>query len=163
MSQFEYNGRRFSIGKMSAIDQEPIARKLTKLAPAFIQIFMDDKRIMDALKKATAGDVEGVRGTMAPADALALFTKNFDRIADALASISEDDSRAIISKCLSVVSMQPEGATGWQPIWNAAAGRMQYADLEEDLFGVYWICFQVLREKLGNFTSALLRISAEGR
>lgn len=160
MSEFEYQGRRFSIGKMPAIVQDPVMRKLTKIAPAFIQIFMDDKRIMDALKKSVAGEVEAIRGTMTPADALDLFTKNFDKITAAIAALSDDDSAFIISKCMAVVSVQPQGANGWQPVWNEAAGRFQYAELEEDLLAVYWICFHVLKEKLGNFISALLRQSS---
>ena len=132
---FEVNGVKYRAAKMDAFSQFHVARKL---APVF----------------ATLG---GLADVLAPTkgDDAAKGGAALLRLAEAISALSDEDSEAVLTRCLAVVSRITDTAVGAAstPVWNGAAKRFQYADI--GLMEMVQIAVHVIQDSLSDFTSAL--------
>lgn len=169
--EFEYGGRQYMVDKMDCFVQLALVSKLQVIVPSIAKVFMDDKRIMDALRAAISGDEESAKKiseAMTPAIALDLLTSNWVQIAEVVAAIPPDDIKMITQSCMKSLKVRPQNPAngqnlvGWVPVWNSGANAFAFFELEEDLMGLLFLSFQVLKAKLGNFIPALQRTMLGG-
>lgn len=125
MAEFTVGEKEYKSGKLSAFQQFHVARKLgpmlAKMAPS----------------AQVNGEATSVLSLMAP-------------MLDALSQASEADCDYVLQRCLSVVQRH-QGNNAWAPIWNDAAKRFQFEDI--DMVTMLEIAVQVLMDNLGNFTN----------
>lgn len=120
----EVGAHTYQIGKLDAFAQLHVARKLAPLL-AGVQKLSDI-----------------TLDTAAPA------------ILKSLSEMPDADVEYVIAKCLSVVRRKlPAGVAGWTPIWNAAAKRPQFEDLE--LGEIMQLTAQVVTRSLSGFLGGL--------
>lgn len=106
----------------------------------------------------------GLAGSMssspqqAAADIGAALFANMGPLTDALASMSDSSSDYVLKTCLSVVSRQHSGGTGWARL-TTSTGDMMFEDI--DLLALYQIVWKVLEENLAGFFGGLATPSAE--
>lgn len=141
-TEFEVGGKRYRVGKLDAFKQLHLARKIgpiiTKIAPQFAS--------MQPAETEATGPVP-----LPTAQSLGDVIKLVDPVIQALSDLKEDDVNYIARLCLSVVQRE-EGVNSWIAPWNAAAGRLQFQDIE--LPELVEICVNVIQENLGRFLSA---------
>lgn len=125
MKQIEINGIKYQIGKMDALTQFHVLRRLTPIL-------------------ATAGiGVAQLKGMKTADDFMPLLAP----ITAVVASMSDDDSNYIIFACLSAVKRQvtPES---WAPL-TSPERRLMYQDI--DMVMMLRLGFEVLRENMMGF------------
>lgn len=142
MSEFELDGERYSIGTMDVFVQADIAAKLAPLLPTFAEIARADGVTAELM----AAKEEPDKGSKV----LDILFKNLGPLTGVVAAMPTEDRHFIIQKCLGCVSRKPKDAVSWQPVWNVAAGQLQFADLN-NLPTVLKICGHVISDKLSSF------------
>lgn len=100
MNEFVIEGETYRAGKIPAMTQFHIARRL---APVLSRL------------PGLPGAEGGVSATALPA------------LAEAIAGLSDDDCEYVIGNCMGVVQRQSKGV--WTPAWNATAKRAMYDDI----------------------------------
>lgn len=135
---FEVAGRSYRSSKMDAISQLHVMRKLAPLFTAVGSL----ASLTEIVQSVKGGDGAAAISPMAAVDG----------IAKALSGMSDTDFDAVMSRCLSVVSVQV-GSAGYAPVWSADAKRLMFADI--DWIAVIQIVANVIKDNLGNFSSAL--------
>lgn len=128
-------GQTYRVGRLDAMKQFHVARKL---AP-----------VITSLGGSSTMAVKAIKNGENPGDFEMVLLKP---VMDALASMPEADCEFILGTCLAAVQRKSEGGTGWTPIWNAAAKRLQFEDI--GVTGMLEITAAVLRSNLGNFFPA---------
>lgn len=83
------------------------------------------------------------------------FLNNIEPITTAIAHMSDEDSDFVLKTCLSVVSRQSAGGTGWAKVM-APNGVLMFEDI--DLAQTYMIIWKVIEENLSSFFSSLASI-----
>jgi hypothetical protein len=139
---FEAGGQRYRItGKLNAIQQLHVVRRLSPLVSAFVgvdtQALIPEQQERDPERAAAA-----MHALLGP-------------LADGVAKLSDADTEYILGACMSVVQRDIGGGTGWAPMWNLQAKAMQYQDLT--FIDLLTVCGRVLMMNLGDFGSALSR------
>lgn len=139
---FEAGGHRYRIdGKLNAIQQLHVVRRLSPLVSAFVgvdtQALVPDQQARDPERAAVA-----MQSLLGP-------------LADGIAKLSDADTEYILGACMSVVRRDVGGGGGWAPMWNAQAKAMQFQDLS--FIDLLTVCGRVLMMNLGDFGSALSR------
>ncbi len=120
----EVGAHTYRIGKLDAFAQLHVARKLAPLLTGLQKV--SELSLDDALPP----------------------------ILNALSQMPDSDVEYVMVKCLSVVQRAlPAGVQGWQPIWNSAAKRTQFEDI--DLAVMIQLAGQVITRNLGGFLGAL--------
>ena len=153
-NEFEYAGNKYSIGTMDLFTQIDIAAKLTPLVTPFLELAKMD----GDLKLISEGaDLGASRDKILDA----VFGK-VERFSVLLSKMPNEDRHFIVRECLACVSRKPEGAVGWQKIWNADVSRMQYEDLAT-LPAAITICAHVIINKLAGFFYSALPNSVPSR
>lgn len=127
MTEFEVDGIQYRSGKMNALQQFHVGRKLApifgKMGPSLMGIDNPDTATMDLLSP----------------------------ILNSLAEMPEDDCNYILFRCLAVVQRyQPPNA--WAQVWNEPAKRLMFDDI--DMKAMLQITWHVLEDNLGNFLLA---------
>ncbi len=125
--ELELSGNNYKIGKLSAMQQLHIVRRL---APTIF-----------ALSSATSTDTPKT-----DFEALSALAP----VADMISKMSDEDSEYVVKSCLSVVFRQ--NATGWAKI-QAGNGNLMFDDI--DLSAMMKLTFEVVKDNLGNFLTAL--------
>lgn len=138
--EFQINGHDYSAAKLSVFDQLKVSRKLL---PVMAGLFSDIGAI-----RALLPAENGKSGPQADALAPVLETV-LPRIADALSSLSDEDTNAIIHPCLAVVSRR--NGKAWTPVFTG--GQLMFDDI--DLFAMLGLVARVVADSLGNFLRAL--------
>lgn len=131
MAEFEVGGRHYRTSKMNAREQLHLLRGLGPLFGPMVQMALIDPSEQSVATRQ-----------------LAFMVPFFE----AFAEMKQQDVDVLLNKCLSVTrrSEGSNGATNWgPPLWNAAAGREQYDDI--DLSSLMTICWNVIQENLGGF------------
>ncbi len=77
-------------------------------------------------------------------------------VAKELSRMSADDRRYIISECLLLCERKMDGQEFWAPIWNVAAARSQFADINEDISIIARITLGVIHGTFNRFFPASL-------
>lgn len=140
---FEVKGVKYRAAKMDAFSQFHVARKL---APVFTAM----GGLSDLAVMARVGGGEKAEEAFT-AGAASLVS----RLASVIAELSDEDTEAVLIRCLSVVSRVTETSAGaaTSPVWNASAKRFQYADI--GMAEMVQIAVHVIQDSLADFTSAL--------
>lgn len=152
MAEVEILGNTYLIGKLSARQQFHIAKRLAKTVKSLGELAPIFEKIASRPVTITEGDTGALVPTIDNTDILAAV----GTLADAITSMSDEDTDFILDQCLRVVSRR-EGLNGtvrYQPIVNPSGG-VQYQDVE-DLGLQLRLCVEVLRANLGNFSLAPL-------
>ncbi|ELM3736985.1 hypothetical protein RYR42_002472 [Edwardsiella piscicida] len=137
--EFEIKGVNYRTAKLDVFQQLKVSRKLLPILAGVLADFGSVRAMLPA------GGLEN-----ASFDALSpVLEKVLPRIAEELASLSEDDTNAIIHPCLAVVARQ-NGKT-WTPVFNS--GQLMFDDI--DLLTMLQLVARVVADSLGNFLQGL--------
>lgn len=123
------NGTNYDIGKLNALEQLHVTRRLAPLLKAY----------------------EGLAGVLADATDEASSIKALGEAGEVLAALPEDDVNYIIKTSLKAVRRQGPGGTGWCSM-TSSAGDLMFADMP--LPELIQLVFAVLRGSLGDFFGA---------
>lgn len=134
--EFSLKGNNYRLAKLSVFDQLKVTRKLLPVLAGLMADFGSLKALLPA-----DGKIDGKKmDDLAP-----FFETVLPRIADALSSLSEADTNAIIHPCLAVVSRQH--MKGWTPVFGS--GELMFDDI--DLMTMLQLVARVVADSLGNF------------
>ncbi|MGR7993833.1 phage tail assembly chaperone [Xanthobacter sp. ZOL 2024] len=139
--EFDLNGITYRARKLGAMDQLFLVQKLTPLATSLVPV------IQAAAREASGGPLAGALLKMDVADLMPL--------AQGISSLPEQDTKAIIGRCLSHVergTKTPAG-TGWAQVWSKNADACMFEDI--DLFTMLTIVAHVVKKDLAPFIGAL--------
>ncbi|OON35601.1 hypothetical protein BTJ39_22255 [Izhakiella australiensis] len=128
--EFEINGNTYRASKLSVFDQLKVSRKLLPLMAGMM------------------ADFNGVRDVSQGGNIYEALEKVLPKVADALADMSDEDTRAIINPCLSVVARQ--NGNVWSPVFTS--GELMFDDI--NLMHMLQIVGRVVGDSLGNFLPA---------
>lgn len=140
-TQIELGGDEYSLGRLSAMQQFHVSRRIAPIIPALIPVFM---RMRSAAKPLNE-DLEGLATVLQP-------------LADGLAQLKDEDAEYVIGTCLSVV--QRKQPTGWASVW-APSGKVAMFD-DMDLSVTLPLVVQVITANLGPFIQGLLTSQQSG-
>ncbi|EEJ0779844.1 hypothetical protein GSC47_000275 [Salmonella enterica] len=137
--EFEIKGVNYRTAKLDVFQQLKVTRKLLPVLAGMMSDFGSVRAMLPA------GELENAKF-----DALKpVFENLLPRIADELASLTEEDTNAIIHPCLAVVARQNGNA--WVPVFNS--GQLMFDDI--DLFSMLQLVARVVADSLGNFLQGL--------
>jgi len=179
-TEVQLNGARYAIGKLSAMQQFHVSRRIAPIIPPMIPVLMkfyaeleqaDVASEQARANAALAALAEGAEGAEAPAaaapaperdrsrellslvDAIAPVLQPF---ADALAGLKDEDAEYVFGTCLSVVERW-QGA-GWAKVWSVAHKTSMFDDIGIDV--MLPLVVRVVVANLGPFISGLLTSQA---
>ncbi|KVE08357.1 phage tail assembly chaperone [Burkholderia anthina] len=179
-TELKLNGVRYAIGKLNAMQQFHVSRRIAPIIPPMIPVLMKfyaeleqanvarEQERTNAALAALAERAEGAEAsaTAAPApaadrsrellsmvDAIAPVLQPF---ADALAGLKDEDAEYVFGTCLSVVERW-QGA-GWAKVWNLAHKTSMFDDIGIDV--MLPLVVRVVVANLGPFISGLLTSQA---
>lgn len=127
----------YQVGKLGAIPQFHVMRRLSGVATALGEVVGVIMR---------AGGVQALLEGKGP-DPL----ESLQPMLRAIGSMTDTDSEFVIYTCLSVVSRQVPGGTGWAPV--TSGNQLMYQDIE--LPHMMVLIWRVLEVNLTSFFSAL--------
>jgi tail assembly chaperone len=146
--EFELDGRKFRVKKLSAFDQLHLSRKVAPLLPPLAPLII---KISENAKREADGKSKGMLFT----DILA-FAELAEPFAEALADMKDQHAEQVFTMTLCSVTVQTDAAQDvWMPLWIAGS---KLATVEElnDAAKLLPIVVRVILHNLGNFTAALL-------
>ena len=137
MQEIEISGNKYRSGKLNAIQQFHLSRKLapivTKLAPVLgIGRALQDKQV-------SIEDLPELAEAVEPLMA-------------GLAAMSNEDSEAILDLCMTVVTRN-QGPL-WAPVWNSQIKGLMFQDI--DMVIMLRLAVAVIRDNLGPFIAGFL-------
>lgn len=130
MNETEVGGRKYRIGKLDAMTQLLIVKRLARTIDAWGDVARAMKDGRDVI------DVMGSLGA-------------------AIADVPDADVAWIVDRCMSIVQRQADGGVAWTPIWNAQAHMTQFPD-EIGLAEVMKLTYEVIRVNVSSFFSGPL-------
>ncbi len=125
MSEFAVQDRKYRSGKLSAIEQFHIVRRIAPVIKEIGHVFKEKGQKVDPMEI-------------------------FGPVADALSRMSDQDSEYVLKTCLKVCQVEQGGR--WVPLCTST-GAIMFDDLQ--LAEMIQIAWSVLQENLANFTDAL--------
>ncbi|RQU16233.1 hypothetical protein DF153_21370 [Burkholderia cenocepacia] len=179
-TEIQLNGGRYVIGKLNAMQQFHVSRRIAPIIPPMIPVLMkfyaeleqadvarEQERAnaaLAALAERAEGEEAAAAAVPAPAadrsrellsmvDAIAPVLQPF---ADALAGLKDEDAEYVFGTCLSVVERW-QGA-GWAKVWNIAHKTSMFDDIGIDV--MLPLVVRVVVANLGPFISGLLTSQA---
>ncbi|UQN68012.1 hypothetical protein L0Z11_09875 [Burkholderia multivorans] len=185
-TEVQLNGVRYAIGKLSAMQQFHVSRRIAPIIPPMIPVLMKfyaeleqadlvrDQARANAALAALAARVdagEGAAADDAPAAAAPAPAADRSRellslvdavapvlqpFADALAGLKDEDAEYVFGTCLSVVERW-QGA-GWAKVWSPAHKTAMFDDIGIDV--MLPLVVRVVVANLGSFISGLLTSQA---
>jgi len=140
MKEVTVQGHVYRIGKLSAMEQFHVGRRIAPLVATY-GMTMD----LDVIFGQKAIDVEQLVGSLGP-------------ISHVLAAMNDETTDYIIATCLKAVQRREDGGqqAAWANVSNGA--QIMYADIE--LLGMVRLVVAVLRENLGDFMRELIEGAA---
>ncbi|HDR9135981.1 TPA: hypothetical protein QDB11_000588 [Burkholderia vietnamiensis] len=175
-TEVQLNGGRYVIGKLNAMQQFHVSRRIAPIIPPMIPVLMkfyaeleqaDVAREQERANAALAALAERAEGAEAAAaaapapaadrsrellsmvDAIAPVLQPF---ADALAGLKDEDAEYVFGTCLSVVERWQ--GTSWAKVWNIAHKTSMFDDIGIDV--MLPLVVRVVVANLGNFIQGLL-------
>ncbi|WP_338340168.1 phage tail assembly chaperone [Burkholderia vietnamiensis] len=175
-TEIQLNGGRYVIGKLSAMQQFHVSRRIAPIIPPMIPVLMkfyaeleqaDVAREQARANAALAALAEGKgpseaadapaadksRELLSMVDAIAPVLQPF---ADALAGLKDEDAEYVFGTCLSVVERWQ--GTSWAKVWNIAHKTSMFDDIGIDV--MLPLVVRVVVANLGPFISGLLTSQA---
>jgi hypothetical protein len=143
MTEIAIGENVFRIGKLNAIQQLHVSRKIAPVLPKILPAMVASKALMVSLTEENP-DLEGLSSMLSP-------------VAEALAGMPDADAEYVFNECLSVVQLQQGNA--FVNIWNADTQRSQFDFI--DFFLMIRLVVQVIWGSLGNFTNGFLAKSPQ--
>ncbi|KGS34436.1 phage tail assembly chaperone [Burkholderia pseudomallei] len=180
VTEIQLNGGRYVIGKLNAMQQFHVSRRIAPIIPPMVPVLMkfyaeleqaDVAREQERANAALAALAERAEGAEAAAgaapapaadrsrellsmvDAIAPVLQPF---ADALAGLKDEDAEYVFGTCLSVVERW-QGAS-WAKVWNIAHKTSMFDDIGIDV--MLPLVVRVVVANLGPFISGLLTSQA---
>lgn len=123
MAEFTVNGESYRNTKLNAVQQFHVARRLAPLLTKSSAAFLNQP-----------GNLDDMAQTLEP-------------VFDALGAMDDDVCNYVLRTCLASVQKNVGGQ--WITVWNPAAGRLQFDDL--DLATMLQLTVQVIQDNLGTF------------
>jgi hypothetical protein len=143
--QITISGKNYTIGRLNALDQLHVSRKIAPIIPSLIPIISEVAKggLSKVIESMESGDdvelenidlkeLDGLSGALSP-------------LMDVIAGMSEGDTNLVIHKCLSVVIR--DGAV-------LCRESIMFDDL--DMMQILPLVVAVIRKNLGNFIQDLL-------
>ena len=127
----------YSIGRLSAMQQLHVSRRIAPIIPALLPVFM---RLRG---NAIGADLDGLAEALQP-------------LADGLAALKDEDAEYVVGNCMSAVQRQQ--ATGWARTWAIEQKRFMFEDM--DMGVILPLVVQVIVANLGPFIQGLLTSQA---
>lgn len=124
MAEFTVNGSTYRNTKLNAVQQFHVARRLAPLLT----------KSSAALLQTQPTSLDDAAQTLGP-------------VFDALGAMDDDVCNYVLRTCLASVQKNVGGQ--WITVWNPAAGRLQFDDL--DLATMLQLTVQVIQDNLGTF------------
>ncbi|NWK63771.1 hypothetical protein HYI12_14730 [Acinetobacter sp. SwsAc3] len=144
--QITISGKNYTIGRLNALDQLHVSRKIAPIIPSLIPIISEVAKggLSKVIESMESGDdvelenidlkeLDGLSGALSP-------------LMDVIAGMSEGDTNLVIHKCLSVVIR--DGAV------LCRGESIMFDDL--DMMQILPLVVAVIRKNLGNFIQDLL-------
>ena len=128
MAEITINGNVYRTGKIAAMEQFHVVRRLLPIVTALGSI------------PAPTNEVNG-----------AAQTAFLETMVSAISKLSDEDCEYVIGKCLAVCQRQQGQA--WANVWNARVNRAQFDDI--DLQTMMNLTTTTLSDNLANFFPAL--------
>ncbi|CAG9177857.1 phage tail assembly chaperone [Cupriavidus pampae] len=136
--EIQLGGSQYSIGRLSAMQQLHVSRRVAPIVPALIPVFLSMRG------SATFGEnLEGLADALQP-------------LADGLAGLKDEDAEYVVGTCLSAVQRQQP--TGWARVWALEQKRLMFEDM--DMGVILPLVVQVIVANLGPFIQGLLTSQA---
>lgn len=127
MSDFDYGGHQYSIGKLSAFKQLHVARRVAPILTGLADMAMaSEGKKLD-------------------------FKQAVEPMVIAVSKLSDEDTEMIIGTCLEVVSRKTGNKT-MAPVFSS--GNCMFDDI--DMMGLLRLTAEVIKVNLGNTFGALL-------
>jgi len=127
MAEVFIDGNNYRTGKLNAMTQFHVVRRLLPVVSAF-------------------GDIPNDPKTGKPDE-----TQFLPAMIKAVSHLSDDDCEFVIAKCLQVCLRQQ--GQNWSPVWNMTVNRLQFEDI--DMTGMLNLTAATLGENLAGFFPAL--------
>lgn len=137
MSDFEINGFQYKSGKLNAMVQFHVSRRLAPLITSLS---------------------ETVQGSLSEASLLDA-TKIIAPLMEGISELSDADSEYIIYSCMKVTSRQQDGGVGFAPVLAMDGRTFMFPDI--DMIGMLTIAAHVLQDNLSGFFPSNVRTSGE--
>ena len=144
--QITISGKNYTIGRLNALDQLHVSRKIAPIIPSLIPIISEVAKggLSKVIESMESGDdvelenidlkeLDGLSGALSP-------------LMDVIAGMSEGDTNLVIHKCLAVVIR--DGAV------LCRGESIMFDDL--DMMQILPLVVAVIRKNLGNFIQDLL-------
>lgn len=182
-TEVQLNGVRYAIGKLSAMQQFHVSRRIAPIIPPMIPVLMKfyaeleqadvarEQARANAALAALAERAEVSEGAGAPAAATPVSAGDHSRellsmvdviapvlqpFADALAALKDEDAEYVFGTCLSVVERRQDA--GWAKVWNTIHKTSMFDDIGIDV--MLPLVVRVVVANLGPFISGLLTSQA---
>lgn len=134
MTEITVNDQQYRIGKLTAMQQFHVSRRIAPIIPTLIPVFV--KLTRDG---GLSGDLAGFGEVLAP-------------FADGISKLEDQASEEIIAMCLAVVS-RLDGQK-WSPVWNRQYKTCMFDDI--DLSVMINLAVQVIKDSLTPFIRGLV-------
>ncbi|WP_175992611.1 phage tail assembly chaperone [Burkholderia vietnamiensis] len=164
-TEIQLNGVRYAIGKLSAMQQFHVSRRIAPIIPSMIPVLMKfyaeveharngaANAALAALATGEDAPAAGQRDVLGLVDSIAPVLQPF---ADALAGLKDEDAEYVFGTCLSVVERWQ--STSWAKVWNIAHKTSMFDDIGIDV--MLPLVVRVVVANLGPFISGLLTSQA---
>lgn len=141
MENIELNGHEYVIGRLNALDQLHVSRKISPLVPTLMPIISEIAKgdLEKTIKAIEDGDNEELSGLEPLAEALS-------PLMEAFSNLPEKDVNYVVHKCLSVVKR------GGAVVCRGESIMFDDLDMEH----ILPLALAVIRINLGNFIQGLL-------
>lgn len=133
-TEIEIGGNVYSIGKMNAMEQFHVSRRVAPILPSLAPL-------LTRLKHQDQTQVSS----------LDLMMATLQPLADGIAAMSDADSEYVINTCMAVVQRQQAG--GWRRAWNDHGAPM-FEDI--DMAVMLQLAGRVIASNLAPFIAGLL-------
>lgn len=133
-TEIELGGNTYSIGKLSAMKQFHVSRRVAPIIPKLVPVFTRMKSGTSLLD-----DLDGLAEALQP-------------FADGLAEMRDEDAEYVVNACMSVIQRKNE--YGWTASWSAEAKRPMFDDM--DLGVLLPLTVRCIVVNLGPFIQGLL-------
>ncbi|OXJ16636.1 phage tail assembly chaperone [Burkholderia sp. HI2500] len=164
-TEIQLGGKRYQIGKLNAMQQFHVSRRIAPIIPSMIPVLMKFYAEIERSRNAAANAALGAlaagedasaaeqRDMLGLVDSIAPVLQPF---ADALAGLKDEDAEYVFGTCLSVVERQHQN--GWAKVWSAAHKTSLFDDM--DMGSMLPLVVRVVVENLGPFINGLLTSQA---
>ena len=143
--EFTIEGRAYKARRLDPFAQFDMLAKVSPLMAAgfgeFLAFIVHMRQ--EGLANLEDAPLDKMAGILAP-------------IARELAKMSDSDRREVIGACLGQCERQSENRLGWEKIWNQAAGRAMFEDINDDALLMLKISYEVFKGNFARFFPASL-------